>query len=64
MMAATNMIARSLKRRLQRLEDLLPTASEEPDVMVIQFVDSKKQVVGEKRITLSAPQRPPKRRRW
>jgi hypothetical protein len=32
--------------------------------MVIQFVDSKKQVVGEKRITLSAPQRPPKRRRW
>jgi hypothetical protein len=59
-MAAMTMLTRSLKRRLQRLEDLLPPASEEPNVLVIQFVDSKRQVVGEERITLSAPPRPPK----
>jgi hypothetical protein len=62
-MAAMTMLTRSLKRRLQRLEDLLPPASEEPNVLVIQFVDSKRQVVGEERITLSAPPRPPKLRR-
>jgi|HubBroStandDraft_6_1064221.scaffolds.fasta_scaffold143686_2 hypothetical protein len=58
------MITRSLKRRLQRLEGLRPPASEESNVVVIQFVDSERQVVGEERITLSAPPRPPKRRRW
>jgi hypothetical protein len=58
------MINRNLTRRLERLEERFTPASEEPHVLVLQFVSSDGQVVEEKRITLPARPRPAKRRRW
>ena len=58
------MITRNLKRRLQRLEDRILPGSEEPHVLVIQFVNSDRQIVDEKRITLPAALRTARRSRW
>jgi hypothetical protein len=62
--AAMSMITSSLKRRLQRLEDWIPPASKEANVLLVQFLDPKQQVVHEKRITLPPVSAAARRRRW
>jgi hypothetical protein len=63
MLAATTVIHRNLTRRLERLEDRVILVTEEPRVLVIQFVSRDGQVVDENRITLPSDPRPAKPRR-